>query len=281
MSRATTRTTVGDRITSALDRLSPHRRGRANSSRASSRRSSSRRSRSCSRCPGARSAGATRAPHHSPAARLEAAARQDLRHARRRPLAAGARPQAPRARRGRLPRGRDQCAGLRPAGRGQEPRDVCRGPCPRRPRPLRALHADLQPRAGAARREARSRACPAPSANSITSPSCCSMTSGYIQQSPEEAEVLFTLLAERYERRSVCITSNLVFGQWDRIFRDQMATAAAIDRLVHHSVILEFDVPELSHRAGETPRKTRRPSRRDRRPPDAPNRRSPGGDLAS
>jgi DNA replication protein DnaC len=66
---------------------------------------------------------------------------------------------------------------------------------------------------------------------------------GYVQQSPEEAEILFTLLAERYERRSVCITSNLIFAQWDRIFRDQMATAAAIDRLVHHSVLLEFDVP--------------------------------------
>jgi DNA replication protein DnaC len=65
---------------------------------------------------------------------------------------------------------------------------------------------------------------------------------GYIQQSPEEAEVLFTLLAERYERRSVIITSNLIFAKWDRIFRDQMATAAAIDRLVHHSVLLEFEV---------------------------------------
>lgn len=65
---------------------------------------------------------------------------------------------------------------------------------------------------------------------------------GYIQQNPEEAEILFTLLAERYERRSVFITSNLIFAQWDRIFRDQMATAAAIDRLVHHSVLLEFDV---------------------------------------
>jgi len=68
---------------------------------------------------------------------------------------------------------------------------------------------------------------------------------GYIQQSPEEAEILFTLLAERYERRSVCITSNLIFAQWDRIFRDQMVTAAAIDRLVHHSVLLEFDVPSF------------------------------------
>lgn len=49
-------------------------------------------------------------------------------------------------------------------------------------------------------------------------------------------------MAERYKRRSMLITSNLVFSQWDRIFRDPMTTAAAIDRLVHHSVILEFDV---------------------------------------
>lgn len=66
---------------------------------------------------------------------------------------------------------------------------------------------------------------------------------GYVAQSPEEAEVLFTLMAERYERKSMLITSNLVFSQWDRIFGNPMATAAAIDRLVHHSVILEFDVP--------------------------------------
>ena len=65
---------------------------------------------------------------------------------------------------------------------------------------------------------------------------------GYIRQSPEDAEVLFTLMAERYERRSLMITSNLVFSKWDRIFQNEMTTAAAIDRLVHHSVILEFDV---------------------------------------
>ena len=87
--------------------------------------------------------------------------------------------------------------------------------------------------------------CRAPCGSSITSPCSFSTTSGYIQQSPEEAEILFTLLAERYERRSVFITSNLIFAQWDRIFRDQMATAAAIDRLVHHSVLLEFDVPSF------------------------------------
>jgi DNA replication protein DnaC len=66
---------------------------------------------------------------------------------------------------------------------------------------------------------------------------------GYVQQSREEMEVLFTLLAERYERRSLLVTSNLVFSHWDRIFQNPMTTAAAIDRLVHHSEILEFDVP--------------------------------------
>lgn len=68
---------------------------------------------------------------------------------------------------------------------------------------------------------------------------------GYVQQSADEVEVLFTLMAERYERRSMLITSNLVFSEWDRIFKNAMTTAAAIDRLVHHSVILEFDVPSF------------------------------------
>ena len=44
-------------------------------------------------------------------------------------------------------------------------------------------------------------------------------------------------LAERYERRTVMISSNLVFSQWDRIFKDPMTTAAAIDRVVHHAII--------------------------------------------
>ena len=64
---------------------------------------------------------------------------------------------------------------------------------------------------------------------------------GYVQQDRDEMEVLFTFLGERYERRSVMITSNLVFSQWDRIFKDPMTTAAAIDRLVHHSTILELN----------------------------------------
>ena len=71
---------------------------------------------------------------------------------------------------------------------------------------------------------------------------------GYLPQGAEESEVLFTLIAERYERRSLGITSNLVFSQWEQIFANPMATAAAIDRVVHHSVILEFDVP--SYRTG-------------------------------
>ncbi len=65
---------------------------------------------------------------------------------------------------------------------------------------------------------------------------------GYVQQSREEMEVLFTLLAERYERGSVLITSNLPFSKWESIFKDPMTTAAAIDRLVHHSVILDFNL---------------------------------------
>ena len=60
-------------------------------------------------------------------------------------------------------------------------------------------------------------------------------------------EVLFTLLAERYERGSVMLTSNLPFSQGEQIYKDPMTTAAAIDRLVHHSVIIELNLP--SYRA--------------------------------
>jgi DNA replication protein DnaC len=80
---------------------------------------------------------------------------------------------------------------------------------------------------------------------------------GYVQQTVEEAEVLFTLMAERYERRSLLITSNLVFSHWDRIFKNPMATAAAIDRLVHHSTILEIDV--TSFRTEDARKKNKRP----------------------
>jgi DNA replication protein DnaC len=66
---------------------------------------------------------------------------------------------------------------------------------------------------------------------------------GYVQQNREEMEVLFTLLAERYERGSLMMTSNLPFSKWEVIFKDPMTTAAAIDRVVHHSVILELNLP--------------------------------------
>jgi DNA replication protein DnaC len=65
---------------------------------------------------------------------------------------------------------------------------------------------------------------------------------GYIQQSRDDMEVVFTLLAERYERGSVLMTSNLAFSKWEGIFKDAMMTAAAIDRLVHHSVIIELNI---------------------------------------
>ena len=76
---------------------------------------------------------------------------------------------------------------------------------------------------------------------------------GYVQHDREEMEVLFTLLAERYERGSVMITSNLPFSKWEKIFKDPMTTAAAIDRVVHHSVILELNVP--SYRMEEAQKK--------------------------
>ena len=65
---------------------------------------------------------------------------------------------------------------------------------------------------------------------------------GYVQQSREEMEVLFTFLADRYEQGSLMITSNLPFSKWEHIFKDPMTTAAAIDRLVHHSIIFELNV---------------------------------------
>ncbi len=76
---------------------------------------------------------------------------------------------------------------------------------------------------------------------------------GYVQQDRSEMEVLFTLLAERYERGSIMITSNLPFSKWEQIFKDSMVTAAAIDRLVHHSVILELNIS--SYRMEEAKRK--------------------------
>lgn len=97
---------------------------------------------------------------------------------------------------------------------------------------------------------------------------------GYVQQDREEMEVLFTFLAERYERRSVMVSTNLVFSKWDQIFKDPMTTMAAIDRLVHHAIILEFDgesirVPKAKNKdkgPGTEPKANERPSE----PPPSP-----------
>ena len=88
---------------------------------------------------------------------------------------------------------------------------------------------------------------------------------GYVQQSREEMEVLFTFLAERYERRSVLVSSNLGFSKWDQIFKDPMTTMAAVDRLVHHAIIVEFD--------GESQRVASPKAKGGGPPPRAPTRR--------
>lgn len=66
---------------------------------------------------------------------------------------------------------------------------------------------------------------------------------GYVQQEKHEMEVFFSMLAECYERTCILLTSNLPFSKWENIFKDTMMAAAAIDRLIHHSVILELNLP--------------------------------------
>lgn len=63
---------------------------------------------------------------------------------------------------------------------------------------------------------------------------------GYVPFQKEGAELLFHLITDCYERKSVIITSNLEFGQWNRVFGDNRLTAALVDRLVHHAHILAF-----------------------------------------
>lgn len=73
----------------------------------------------------------------------------------------------------------------------------------------------------------------------------------YIPYEKAESDVLFVLLAERYEQRSMVVTSNLVFSAWGQIFKDEMTTNAAIDRLVHHSTILELNSESYRIRAAK------------------------------
>lgn len=82
---------------------------------------------------------------------------------------------------------------------------------------------------------------------------------GYVKKNEQETQVLFELIAHRYETASLIITSNQPFAEWDRIFPDQMMTVAAVDRLVHHATIIEVSSDSyrrkeaLGRLAGETP----------------------------
>lgn len=78
----------------------------------------------------------------------------------------------------------------------------------------------------------------------------------YIPQDREETDVLFVLLAERYEQRSLVITSNLPFSQWDKVFKDAVTTMAAVDRVVHHATVLELN--GQSYRAQAAVRRNKR-----------------------
>lgn len=75
---------------------------------------------------------------------------------------------------------------------------------------------------------------------------------GYVKKSEAETSVLFELIAHRYERKSLMITANQPFSDWDSIFADSMMTVAAIDRLVHHAVILEIQAPSYRQQAALT-----------------------------
>ena len=73
----------------------------------------------------------------------------------------------------------------------------------------------------------------------------------YVQKSQAETSVLFELISARYERRSILITANQPFGAWDTIFPDPAMTVAAIDRLVHHAIILEMNTDSYRRKTAE------------------------------
>lgn len=78
---------------------------------------------------------------------------------------------------------------------------------------------------------------------------------GYVQHTADEMEVLFTFFAERRQQhKSLMLTSNLVFSQWDRVFKNPMTAMAAVDRMVHRGIVLEFELEE-SLRAEESRRR--------------------------
>ncbi len=70
----------------------------------------------------------------------------------------------------------------------------------------------------------------------------------YVTKDQAETSVLFELIAARYERRSLMITANQPFGEWNKVFQDPAMTVAAIDRLVHHATIFEMNVESYRRR---------------------------------
>ena len=76
----------------------------------------------------------------------------------------------------------------------------------------------------------------------------------YARRDQAETSVLFELIAERYERKSIAITANAPFSAWDEVFPDKAMTVAAVDRLVHHATILEMNVDSYRRRAALPPR---------------------------
>jgi DNA replication protein DnaC len=71
----------------------------------------------------------------------------------------------------------------------------------------------------------------------------------YVTKDQAETSVLFELISARYERRSIMITANQPFGEWDKIFPDPAMTLAAVDRLVHHATIFELNVESYRRRS--------------------------------
>lgn len=80
---------------------------------------------------------------------------------------------------------------------------------------------------------------------------------GYARRDQAETSVLFELIAERYERKSIAITANAPFSEWDQVFPDKAMTVAAVDRLVHHATILEMNVDSYRRRAALPARRQR------------------------
>ena len=141
-------------------------------------------------------------------------------------------------------------------------------PRPRRERLSRALHPHH--RSGAAPAGGKARARPGPARKARPLPLLILDDLAYVQKDQAETSVLFELISARYERRSLLITANQPFGEWNKVFPDETTAVAAVDRLVHHATILEMNVESY-----------RRRTALDRRrgplggPPRSPPRRTP------